>query len=91
MYVEIYDPSLKTADVQVGILFKIVDRSTNRPLYSSYTIPVSHDPHADKPLVPFSFTLPMDQLQVGNYRLEVWGRDSEGNISTVRRSNFSIE
>lgn len=91
VYVEIYDPSLKTADAQVGILFKIVDLSTNRPLYSSYTLPVSHDAHAGKPLVPFSFNLPMDQFQAGSYRLEVWGRDSDSNISTVRSSNFSIE
>jgi hypothetical protein len=37
------------------------------------------------------FKLPIDQLQVGDYRLEVRGRDSNGNASPVRSADFSIE
>ena len=40
VYIEAYDPALKVDDVQLGILFKIVDAWTNHSVYSSNTIPM---------------------------------------------------
>ena len=40
------------------------------------------------PLVAVNFKLPADKLK---YRLEVWGRDSEGNVSGTRSGIFTIE
>jgi hypothetical protein len=42
-------------------------------------------------LVPLGLKLPVNQLQAGDYRIEVKGRDSMGNASTVRAAEFSIE
>jgi VWFA-related protein len=91
VYVELYDPLLKISGVKVGILFKILENASNRVVYSSDTLPLDRYVRADNPLVPVSFKLPMDKLPEGKYRLEIWGRDSAGNISDSRTGNFSIE
>ena len=89
-YVELYDPLAKTGNVKMGILFKVLERGTNHPVYSSNTIPISQEA-AGHPLVPAIFNLPIDKLQTGQYRMEVWGRDSDGNVSAVRSAAFSVE
>ena len=43
------------------------------------------------PLVPVGLKLPIDQLQAGDYRLEIRGRDSMGNASPVRSADFTVE
>jgi len=91
VYVEVYDPLLKASPLQVGILFKIVDRSTNHLLYSSNTIPIRQPLRPGSPLIPVSFNLPIDQLPAGHYEIEVWARDSDGNMSAVKGSDFSVE
>jgi hypothetical protein len=42
-------------------------------------------------LVPFGLTLPVEQLQAGDYRFEIKGRDSAGQVSTLRSADFSIQ
>jgi VWFA-related protein len=91
VYVELYNPLLKTGGVQVGILFKILENASSRVVYSSDTVLLDRYVRVGNPLVPVSFKLPADKLPEGNYRLEVWGRDSAGNVSDSRTGNFSIE
>jgi hypothetical protein len=43
------------------------------------------------PVVPVGFKLSVGQLQAGDYRVEIKGRDSMGNVSTVRSADFSIQ
>lgn len=92
VYLEVYDPALKTDDApRVGVLFNIIDRKTNQKVYSSNTMLVNDFAQPGSPLVPVGFKLPTDQLQAGDYRFEVTGRDSMGNVSTVRAAEFTIE
>ena len=91
VYVELYNPLLKTGGVQVGILFKILENNSNRVVYSSDTVPLDRFVRAGNPLVPVNFKLPAETLPAGRYRLEVWGRDSAGNVSESRTGYFSIE
>ena len=91
VYVEVYNPLLESRAVQVGILFKILDNNSNRMLYSSDTVPLDRLVRPGKPLVAVNFKLPVDKLPAGKYRLEVWGRDSEGNVSDTRSGIFTIE
>jgi len=90
-YVEVFDPLLQSGEPRVGILFNIVNRRTNQQVFASNTILINHYVQPGNPLVPVGQKLPMDQLQPGDYRLEVRGRDSAGNVSSVRTADFSIE
>ncbi|MGD1157757.1 MAG: VWA domain-containing protein [Terriglobia bacterium] len=91
-YVEVYDPVLRNPDVpRVGILYNIVDRKTSQSVYSSNTILINELVQQGNPLVPLGLKLTIDQLQAGDYRLEVRGRDSAGNTSPVRSADFSVE
>ncbi len=92
VYVEVYDPALKDVNPpRVGVMFNIIDRKTNQQVFSSNTILVNDFSQARQPLVPMGFKLPVDQLQAGDYRFEIKGRDATGNVSTVRSADFAVE
>ena len=85
VYVEVYDPALKNPEPpRVGVMFNIIDRKTNQQVFSSNTILINDFSQPGNPLVPVGFKLPVDQLQAGDYRFEIKGRDAMGNVSTVR-------
>jgi VWFA-related protein len=90
-YVEVFDPLLQTEAPRVGILFNIVNKKTNQQVFASNTILVNELAQPGNPLVPFGYRIPVDQLQAGDYRLEVRGRDSAGHASAVRTADFSVE
>jgi VWFA-related protein len=92
VYVEVYDPVLKGDEPpRVGVMYNIVDRKTNQQVYSSNTILINDYVQPGNPLVPVGFDLPIDQLQAGDYRFEIKGRDSLGHVSTVRSAEFSVQ
>ncbi len=92
VYVEVFDPALKTdRPPYVGVLYNIIDRKTNQQVFSSNTILVNEFLVPGNPLVPIGFKLPIDQLQAGDYRFEIKGRDQMGNVSAVRTAEFSIQ
>jgi VWFA-related protein len=92
VYVEIYDPVLKgDRPPYVGVLYNIIDRKTNQQVFSSNTMLVNDFLVPGNPLVPVGFKLPIDQLQVGDYRFEIKGRDQMGNVSPVRTADFSVQ
>ena len=87
-----YDPALKEGEPpRVGVLFNIIDRKTNQQVYSSNTMLINDLVQPGNPLVPVGFKIPMDQIQAGDYRVEIKGRDSMGNVSSVRAAEFTIE
>jgi hypothetical protein len=92
VYVEVYEPALRGArNPRVGVLFNIIDRKSQQQVYSSNTILVNEYSEPGNPLVPVGFKLPVEQLQAGDYRFEIKGRDELGNVSTVRSADFSVE
>ena len=92
VYVEVYYPALKKPYApNVGVLFNIIDRKSKQQVYSSNTILVNDLAQPGNPLVPVGFRLPVNQLQAGDYRFEIWGRDAMGNTSAVHSAEFSIE
>jgi VWFA-related protein len=90
-YVEVFDPALRIGQPNVGILFNIFDRKSNQQVFSSNTMRIDELVQRGNPLVPVGLKLPIDQLRAGDYRLEVRGRDSDGNTSPVRSADFSVE
>jgi len=73
------------------VLFDIVDRKSNQQVYSSNTILVNDYAQPGNPLIPMGFKLPVDQLQAGDYRFEIKGRDEMGNVSSGRSADFSVQ
>ena len=91
-YVEVYEPKLETQnDVRVGVLYNIVNKATNQKVESSNTILVNSFAQKGNPVVPVALKLPVNQLQAGDYRLEVIARDSFGTASAVKSADFTVE
>jgi VWFA-related protein len=90
VYVEVYEPLLEGNNPQMGILFNIVNAKTNQKGFSSNTLPINGFAHPGNPLVPAIFRLPIDKLPAGDYTLQIWARDSAGNVSESRTGDFSI-
>jgi VWFA-related protein len=91
IYVEVYNPLLATGKVQVGIRVDIVERKSNSTIYSTGMTPINQYAHAGSSLVPLIFKLPMDKFPSGDYRMEVRGGDSQGNVPPVRSTDFSLD
>jgi hypothetical protein len=95
VYLEIYDPALKDKAKKdapvVGVGFKIFDRKSHKQVYASDTILLTDYVQPGSPLVPLGFRLPVDNLQPGDYRVEIRGRDSVGNVASVRAADFSVQ
>jgi hypothetical protein len=91
-YVEVFEPGMQSNVVpRVGVLFNIVDRKTNQKVYSSNTILVNALARSGNPLIPLAQNIPTDSLQAGEYRLEVWARNSAGGASPIRTTDFVLE
>ncbi len=92
VYLEVYDPALKEKDVpKVGVLFNVFNRKDKQKVFSSNTILINDAAQPGNPLVPVGFKLPIEQLQAGDYRVEVIARDSLGNNSSIRAADFSVQ
>ncbi|MFB3920581.1 MAG: VWA domain-containing protein [Terriglobia bacterium] len=92
MYLEVYEPLLLGGNPpRVGVLYSIVDRKTNQPVYSSNTIPLEEFIQQGNPVIPVGVFVQMDQLQAGNYKLEVRARDAAGHASPVHSTDFVLE
>ena len=92
IYVEVYDPALKSHEgLRVGVEFKIIDRKNNQQVFASNTIQINEYVQPGNLLVPVGLSIPAQQLQAGDYRFEITGRDSAGNVSTARGADFSIQ
>ncbi len=92
LYVEVYEPTMlgKGNETRVGVTYSVVDRKTNQQVYRSPTILVNDFAQPGNPVIPIGMTLPLDKLQAGDYRLEVTARDSAGNASPMRATDFVL-
>jgi hypothetical protein len=91
-YVEVFEPLMRSSIAPlVGVLFNIVNCKTNQEVYSSNTIPLDSLTHSGNPLISVAREIPTQSLQAGEYRLEVWARNSVGEASPTRTAEFVIE
>ena len=92
LYLEVYEPLLLGSNPpRVGILYNILDRKTNQQVYASNTVPLEDFIQRGNPVIPVGMFLQLDQLQSGNYKLEVKARDGAGNASPVHSTDFVVE
>jgi VWFA-related protein len=91
-YVEVFEPQMRSAYApRVGVSFSIVDRKTNQRVYLSKTILLDSLVHSENPLIPMAQPIPTDNLQAGEYRLEVRALNSAGQASPIRTADFTLE
>ncbi|MBZ5544963.1 MAG: VWA domain-containing protein [Acidobacteriia bacterium] len=91
LYLEVYEPLMMNPyPPRVGILYDVVDRKTNQQVYASNTVPIDANAEKDNPVIPFGLILPLENLQAGDYRLEVRARDAAGNVSPLHTADFAL-
>jgi VWFA-related protein len=92
LYVEVYEPLLLTGNPpRVGIIFDIFDRKANQHVLGSNTQPLDNFIQAGNPVIPVGMKVPVDQLQAGEYRVDVKALDSAGNASAVHSAEFALD
>ena len=92
LYVEIYEPApVVNGSPRVGFSYKVIDRKTGQPAFTSPTMVVNQDTTAAGPVIAVGSYLDMDQIKPGDYRLEVQARDSNQNVSPVRSTDLKVE
>jgi len=91
LYTEVYEPQmLSTLPPPVGIIMVIFDRKTNKEVFNSNTIRVNAMAQPGNPVVPVAVAVPVANLPVGDYRVEVQARNALGSVSTLRRAEFTL-
>jgi len=91
-YVEVYEPLLAGSNPpRVGIIFEVFDVKTNQRVFTSNTVPLDSFLQAGNPVIPVGAYVPVDQLQAGQYRLEVKALDDVGKSSPVHSADFTLE
>jgi VWFA-related protein len=92
LYIEVYEPApIVEGWPHVGINYKVVDRKTNQPVYSSPTLLISDKAQSGNPVIPFANIVPLDQFPPGAYRLEVLARDSNQHTSPMHSADFDVK
>jgi hypothetical protein len=92
LYVEVYEPlMLGTYPPRVGIAFDIFDRRANQRVLSFNTQPLDNFIQPGNPVIPVGMNVPVNQLQAGEYRVDVKALDSAGNVSAVHSAEFAVD
>ncbi len=91
LYVEVYEPLMARPNPpRVGIIYDVIDKKTNKQVYTSNTLLVDSFAAQGNPVIPVGVPMPVDQLQAGDYRLDVRARDSNGNVTPLHTAEFSL-
>jgi hypothetical protein len=92
LYVEVYEPLLKTDKPPVvAVRYRVLERKSGAVRLDSGLMNVAPSIHAGDPVIPVGLKLVTDNLEPGEYRLELQARDSAGASSSVRTTDFRVE
>ena len=92
MYVEVYEPLLSAPKPpRVGITFRIYDKKTNQMVHTSHTILLKDFIEKENTVIPVGLLVPIDQIQPGEYRLEVVARNDVGGVSNKQSTDFVLQ
>jgi VWFA-related protein len=92
LYVEVYEPLLKTdKPPAVAVRYRVLESKSGALKLDSGLMNVAPSIHPGDPVIPVGLKLVTDKLQPGDYRLEVQAKDSAGGTSSVRTADFQVE
>ena len=90
LYTEVYEPQMALeSPPRVGIICNYIDRKTNQQVFSKSVL-VNGMAVGKNTMIPVADWLPLDKLKPGDYRLEITARDSNGQSSVVRATDFTL-
>lgn len=92
LYVEVYEPLLKSAKPPVVMLsYRILDLKSGAVKFDSGMMNLAPSIITGNPVIPVGMKLVTDKLDPGQYKLEVQAKDSTGTSSLVRTAEFKVE
>ncbi len=92
LYVEVYEPLLKSEKPPIVVVeYRVLDRKSGAVKFDSGLMNMAPSIHPGDPVIPIGLKLVTDKLEPGDYRLELKTKDSAGNSSLVRTTDFRME
>jgi VWFA-related protein len=92
IYLEVYEPMMTIPrPPRVGVIYNVIDLRTNQQVYTSNTVPIEGFAEKENTVIPVGLILPTEQLQAGQYRLEVRARNGAGHASPLHATEFVLE
>ncbi len=92
-YLEVYEPLLQQTQgsgFNVGVDMRVVDQKTGQPKLDTGFMPLASYMKSGNPMIPVGMRLPVDKLDPGSYRLEFQAKDTAGNVSRLRSTDFEV-
>jgi hypothetical protein len=89
-YFEIYEPLLKQQMTDVYMHLRVTNLKTGLVAMDSGRVSAANWVLTGNPVIPVGFSLGTENLDKGNYLLEVQASDPTGRESAWRRANFTI-
>jgi hypothetical protein len=92
-YLEVYEPLLKQQpgnDLKVGVDMRLVDKKTGQPKIDTGFLPLAAYISPGNPMIPIGLRIPVEKLDPGSYRVEFQAKDTAGNTSLLRATDFEV-
>jgi VWFA-related protein len=91
LYCEVYEPQrIVDGSPRVGVIMDILDHKTNQRVFTTNTVLVNEFAVEGNPVIPVAIRVPVENLQPGEYRVQVHALDSEGHESEVRSKDIVL-
>ena len=91
LYFEIYEPLLKQQATDVYMHLRVTNLKTGSVVLDSGLISAANWVLPGNPVIPVGFSLGTQNLDKGNYRVDVQATDAAGRASAWRQANFTID
>ncbi|MGO9085159.1 MAG: hypothetical protein ACLP6G_14690 [Terriglobales bacterium] len=91
VYFEIYEPLLKQQTTEVYMHLRVASLKTGSAVLDSGLISAANWVLPGNPVIPVGFSLGTQNLDKGNYRVDVQATDAAGKASSWRQANFTID
>lgn len=91
IYFEIYEPLLKQQVTDVYMHLRVTNLKTGSVVLDSGLIGAANWVLPGDPVIPVGFSLGTQNLDKGNYRVDVQATDAEGRESAWRQANFTVD
>lgn len=92
-YLEVYEPMLQKQpgeNFRIGVDMRLVDKKTGQPKIDSGFVTLEPYIKPGNPMIPVALRLPLEKLDPGSYRAEFQAKDTAGNVSMLRSTDFEV-
>jgi hypothetical protein len=91
LYFEIYEPLLRQQATEVYMHLRVTNLKTGSVVLDSGQTSAANWVLPGSPVIPVGFSLGTQNLDKGNYRVDVQATDAAGRASAWRQANFTID